>query len=114
MLASSLAACSKPDDSQGGAADTTVSSSPEADGKKELPKLNFEGQEYRILARDSSWAPNFEIYRDELPEDVVGKAVWERNNKLYEKYGITVAGTLSYDNNGAAKPCLSRATIFMI
>ena len=104
MMTSIFVSCSDTGNKDGDDVATTLP----ADGEEatKLPELDWEGQEYRILARDSDWAPNFEIYRDELPEDVVGKAVFERNMALSEKYGITIAGRLSYDNNGMAKTML--------
>ncbi len=107
MLVSAFVACGNDtgndDDSQ-----TTASTSNGGENVKELPALNWEGQEFRILGRESTtaWAHNFEVYRDELPEDVVGKAVYERNENIYNKYGITIAGTLTSGNNSSAKTML--------
>ena len=38
-----------------------------------------------------------------MPEDVVGLAVWNRNNALMEKYGIDVVGTLEEKPADSAK-----------
>ncbi len=105
MITSVITSCKNTEDPVGNDVAST-STSEIGEEEKVLPALNWEGQEYRILGRDSDWAPNFEIYRDELPEDVVGKAVFERNMALSEKYGITVKGRLSGDNNGVAKTML--------
>ena len=44
-----------------------------------LPSMNWEGAEYRVLGRDYEidMFRNFEVDRDEMPEDVVGIAVWK-------------------------------------
>ncbi len=88
MLVSAFTACGGDGDKDNGG-DTTAATQTEE--SKELPDINWEGQEYRILSAD--WC--FEISRDELPEDVVGKAVYERNQELYNKYGISVVGTFT-------------------
>ena len=70
-------------------------------------KINWEGAEYRILGRgegDNNMFRNFEIDRDEMPEDVVGVAVWNRNEALMAKYGLDVVGTLVNEKpNNTAK-----------
>ena len=54
---------------------------------KDLPQINWEGEEYRILGRqyDENNFKNFEVDYDEMPEDVVGLAVWNRNAKIKDK-----------------------------
>ena len=56
---------------------------------------NFGGAEYRILAHydDNKGFYDFEVDYEEIPEDVVGKAVWDRNVLIEEKYGLEVVGT---------------------
>ena len=58
--------------------------------------INWEGEEYRILGRDyeNNMFKNFEVDRDAMPEDVVGIAVWNRNEAIKAKYGLDVVGTL--------------------
>ena len=96
MLSSVFVSCNNNDDTS---ADDTVAST-ESGSKNEtatkLPQIDWEGTEYRILGRDASTPvfENFEVDRDEVPEDVVGMAVWNRNNALMDKYGIDVVGTL--------------------
>ncbi len=107
MLASSLVACGggNNDDAQSTDAATTTGTVVEEGGYQPLPAMNWEGREYRVLGRDGDydWSRSFEVYREELPEDVVGKAVYERNMTLNSKYGITVKGTLEINYNEAAK-----------
>lgn len=76
------------------------------DGKDE--NLRFEGEEYRILGRDyeDDMFREFEIDRDEMPEDVVGIAVWNRNEAIKAKYGVEVVGTLEKDPSAVAKLAL--------
>ncbi len=111
MLASTLVACGGTDDEKG---DSTASTQGGEAAGAGLPALNWEGTEYRILGRGTvesaqnseEWASNFEIWRESLPADVVGKAVYERNQALREKYGITVVGTFANTPANSAKTML--------
>jgi len=71
-------------------------------------ELRFEGEEYRILGRDfqDDMFREFEIDRDEMPEDVVGIAVWNRNEAIKAKYGLDVVGTLEKDPGAVAQVAL--------
>ena len=73
-----------------------------------LPAINWEGAEYRILGRDYEidMFREFEIDRDEMPEDVVGVAVWNRNEAVKTKYGLDVVGTLEEKPREVAKTFL--------
>jgi hypothetical protein len=73
-----------------------------------LPDMNWDGREYRILATESTtdWKHNFEVWREELPDDVVGRAVYNRNKAISDKYGITVTGYLVSGANNKAKTML--------
>ena len=97
MVASVFAACGKKDDDKEKDPKDTVANTTDAgdsgDGSEqttEVPDIavkNWNGQTYRILGRQS---PNevfvhFEVWREEMPEDVVGKAVWKSNN--YDRSG---------------------------
>ena len=64
---------------------------------KDLPQMDWEGAEYRILGRNyaENNFKNFEVDYDEMPEDVVGLAVWNRNAAIKAKYGLDVVGTLT-------------------
>ena len=58
-----------------------------------LPAKDWDGKEVVIIGTVNETYPqfnNFEIARDELPDDVVGKAVWKRNNELKAKYNFVV------------------------
>jgi len=71
--------------------------------------LNWDGREYRILGRDHTMYDiftSFEVWREDVPEDVVGKAVWDRNYDMLQNYGIDVKGYLKTDFNSAAKTML--------
>ena len=92
MLASLFAACgneSKPTKKPAGTVAVT-------DGVKSLSSINWGGEEYRVLGNqsDNKGFHNFEIDYEEMPEDVVGLAVWNRNNKIKEVYGLDIVGTL--------------------
>ena len=108
MVVSVFASCgeTKPNDEDKN--DTTASTSGDDTTEKVLPQLNWGGQEYRVLGKESTttWAHSFEVYREEMPEDVVGKAVYERNQALYDKYGFVVSGKLTSSYNSTAKTAL--------
>ena len=100
MISASFVACKNDDGKSEDKKEnnTTVASSVEEDTtpKSVLPEMNWGGVEYRIIGRDytENNFKNFEVDRDEMPEDVVGIAVWNRNNTLLTKYGLDVVGTL--------------------
>ncbi len=101
MLASCVIACNNTpaDDTTSDNADTI----PDADVVvSNLPEMDWEGAEFRVLGRDggaeySTIFSNFEITRDEMPEDVVGQAIYERNRALYNKYNFKVVQNLLID-----------------
>ena len=70
--------------------------------------ISWEGEEYRILGREyqDDMFREFEIDRDEMPEDVVGIAVWNRNEAIKAKYGLEVVGTLEQDPGKVAQIAL--------
>ena len=102
MLVSVFVSCDSTDnnvDDESTSGSDTVASTEvetEAEPKTKLPEMNWEGKEYRIIGRlySEENMTNFEVDRDEMPEDVVGLAVWNRNNALLQKYGIDVVGNL--------------------
>ena len=96
MISSTFIACNNNNDDKNNDDPAAATSGEEATTEKALPEINWEGVEYRILGRDytENNMKNFEIDRDEMPEDVVGIAVWNRNNTLLAKYGLDVVGTL--------------------
>ena len=64
-----------------------------------LTGLRMEG-EYRVLGHyaDEKSFYDFEVDYEEVPEDVVGQAVWNRNNTIKDKYGLDIVGTLTSAN----------------
>ena len=105
VIAAAFAACGKKDDGKGNKGPSTVTG--ETDNGIEV--IYWDNREYRVLGKDSStyqWAQHFEVYREELPEDTVGRAVWERNNLISEIYGIEVKGYLKDDCNEVAATTL--------
>ena len=111
MMASVLVACT-PDDKgndevTGGGEDTvaTTEAATEAVVVSKLPEKNFGGAEYRILGTDATTPvfENFEVDRAEMPSDVVGVAVWTRNEALKAKYGLDVVGTFNAFPDNVAK-----------
>jgi ABC-type glycerol-3-phosphate transport system substrate-binding protein len=117
MITAAFAACGKkdenkddPKESVAQSTNDTVSSS---EGTTKVPDIvvkNWEGREYRILGRLNTtyaWANSFEVSREEMPEDVVGKAVWKRNNDIRDNYGIEVKGIFSDNQNSDADTALA-------
>lgn len=115
MIAAVFTACGKKgDDKEKDPQDTVANTNNDNGGSGEsnettkVPDIalkNWNGQAYRVLGRQS---PNevfvhFEVWREEMPEDVVGKAVWNRNQDMYDNYGIRVVGYLKEDYNDIAK-----------
>ena len=96
MLATSFVACGDV---------STGDNDKVADTNGGLDSVNWAGEKYRILGRDYEidMFREFEIDRDEMPEDVVGVAVWNRNQAVESKYGLEVVGTLEKDPGAAAK-----------
>lgn len=95
MILGCFTACAKDnsnevDSAASGAVSTIVA---ETEYASKLPEMDFGGEECLILGRDDSAGVqmrNFEIYRESLPDDIVGKAVWERNDMLKQKYNFIV------------------------
>ena len=99
MLLSTFAACGtaeKPVGAEGEKTDSSSSGTEEVKFYKDLPQIDWGGEEYRILGREFSENnfKNFEVDYEEMPEDVVGLAVWNRNAAIKAKYGLDVVGTL--------------------
>ena len=71
-----------------------------------LPDMDLGGITYNVLGYDNPdyvHLDNFEIYYAELPEDVVGQAVYNRNQQLKNKYNFTVTQNLASNNHETAK-----------
>lgn len=108
MIAAVFASCAKKD---GDGAESTgpqvQTSGNGGNDVADLEVIDWGGMEYRVLGRSNeangySWAWHFEVDREEMSEDVVGKAVWERNLKMRETYGIEVKSYLESDCNDKA------------
>lgn len=120
MLASSFASCGKKDDDNKEDTKDTVANTGNAGGSKDsngdtkvsdIAVQYWDGMEYRILGREqgtsgNSWAEHFEVWREDIPEDVVGKAVWKRNLDISQTYGINVKGYLTSDYMSVADTAL--------
>ena len=63
---------------------------------EDLPQMDWGGEEYRILGRefDENNFKNFEVDYEEMPEEVVGLAVYNRNLAVKAKYGLDIVGKL--------------------
>ena len=86
MLSSAFVACGD-GNSQGNNNNNNNASTDDpgnTSGKKPLTGMNWEGEEYRILGHydDDKGFYDFEVYYDEMPTDIVGLAVWNRNNAI--------------------------------
>ena len=96
MLMSCFVGCKKKKDDP--VATTTVAAGPadeQDDGpiKFSLPDADWGGEECLVLGHAAEGTPQFEnleIWREEVSDDVVGKAVWERNVILKDKFNFVV------------------------
>ncbi len=88
------------DDSSGGKKKTTTSpddpedpEDPTSEIEFSLPDADWGGEECLVLGHAAEGTPQFEnleIWREEVADDVVGKAVWERNTLLKETFNFEV------------------------
>ena len=94
MLSSAFVACGNSNVNNN---DNEASTDVNASGKKPLTGMNWDGETYRILGHqdDNKGFHDFGIDYDEMPEDIVGLAAWNRNNVVKDKYGLDVVGTLT-------------------
>ena len=94
MVASCFVACKKDDDKpDDGKQDGNNAISTSGEYQSKLPDMDWGGESYLVLGQSDSsnkaWK-TFEISRDEMPDDVVGKAVWERNDAIKQTYNIVI------------------------
>ena len=107
MVASCFIACKKDDEGNEGdeGGNNVISTSGEYQSK--LPDMDWGGSTYLVLGMSSAsnltWE-NFEISRDEMPDDTVGKAVWERNDAIKQRYGIIVEQELADNSSHRIQP----------
>ncbi len=97
MVSSAFVACGPQEEPPTNVPSQTMAfTEPDEEMVKPLSSMFWDGEEYRILGNksDNKGFHNFEIDYDEMPEDVVGLAVWNRNNAIMSKYGLDVVGTL--------------------
>ena len=90
MLLPAIISCKPKDETPQGTTAATTGADAYA---TKLPAKDWGGKELIVIGTVNDVYPqldNFEIARDELPDDVVGKAVWERNNALKAKYNFVV------------------------
>ena len=118
MITAAFASCGKKDDGDEKgtqSSDTVAQTSNDGTTVEQTTKvpdvevINWNGKEYRILGKLNtmwSWGNSFEVSRDEMPEDVVGKAVWNRNKDIEDNYGIKVKGFFESSYNAAATTAL--------
>lgn len=94
-----LTACSggsiDPEVTQDGSNETTVM---EEKGY-ELPSANYNGAEFNILLRSTSWIPE-DIWSDGENGEVLNDAVYRRNRAIEEKYNIDLNATVAPEATG--------------
>ena len=108
MLASCFVACDNGGDTTdvNSESDTSLATTPQDSADGSLEVIDWNGELYTILGRDGGAASqftNFEVGYDELPVDVVGIAVYKRNENLKNKYNFRVVQTLVSDTNETAQ-----------
>lgn len=64
----------------------------------DLPELNYNGQNVRVLARNKEWF-NGEMYAEELTGEVVNDEVYERDITVEERLGVVIDYSLEGDTN---------------
>ena len=101
MVAACFVACKKDEENGGeGGSQTQGGTVATVEGEyvSKLPEeMDWGGEEYLVLGQSTASNPawyTFEIAREELPDDVVGKAVWERNDAIKNKYNLIVTEEL--------------------
>ena len=106
MLVSCFIACDGGDDEKNTDPSTDPNTNESGEDDSSLGDMDLGGITYNILGTDNpNWVhlDNFEIYYDELPEDVVGQAVYNRNQQLKNKYNFIVSQTLAASTHETAK-----------
>lgn len=109
MLASCFVGCGETPSDDEKESDTTADTVVDP-GNTALSVKDWDGEVYTVLGRDggsSSQFTNFEVGYDELPADVVGQAVYQRNDMIKEKYNFSVSQILSDDVASAAQTSYS-------
>jgi len=108
MLASCFVACNNTETpSDGKQTDPAVT--PDLDTPSEggaLEVMDWNGEIYTVLGRDGGAATqmtSFEIGYDELPIDVVGQAVYKRNQDIKNKYNFKVVQNLVSETSTTAQ-----------
>ncbi len=57
----------------------------------DIPNVTFEGEEFRIMYRYGAASYNIEdIWVEDMNGEIVNDTVWERNNAVEEKFGLTI------------------------
>jgi len=107
MLLTSFVACNDEGKDKESEKDTTAAPVIDSAASK-LPDMDWRDEEFLVLGHDGTTDfatifTNFEIARDEFPEDIVGQAIYNRNAALQDKYGFVVAQELSTDIPNAAQ-----------
>ena len=54
----------------------------------DLPDITFNGAKYRVSTRAN--ALSYEVFADETATDIRQQALWERNEAVEDKYGVTI------------------------
>lgn len=117
MAMTAFCACAKPDngnETDTTAADVTTADITEATTEEEkvvadVPDKNFQGHVFNVLTRgtsSSTWYSR-DIFSEMLTGDIIGDAVFERNQKMGEKYGFVVKETGESSPANVAKIAVS-------
>lgn len=91
-----IVACKKDSGNEGGnegGNGNVVSTDPDDPYASRLPAYDWDEDIFYILSRDGEStdpAASFEVWRESLTGDVVGDAVWNRNETLRQKYNFIV------------------------
>ena len=80
------------------AADTAAAETETADPLADLPSMDYEGYDFRMLIRNAeNWLED--MVAEEMTGEVVNDAVFKRNSETEERYNITISHTPSSHHN---------------
>ncbi|MBR4960371.1 MAG: hypothetical protein IKY52_05700 [Clostridia bacterium] len=118
MLASSVTACG-----ESSGTDTSADTAAQTETEREttelearlalpdnLPEKDFDGYDFRVLTRDRDDFVNDVGAELELTGDVADDAIYNRNQKIMERFNITISGEYA-ENNGTATHAAAQAAV---
>jgi hypothetical protein len=106
-----LFSCASQSENENAATDTvqvTETTAAETEYLDTLPKTNFEGAEFNIIAQHMATRPNFSL--GELNGDVLNDALYERERTIEELYNVVI-NDIGFEDRGVVKTNVSKAAL---